>query len=55
MQGNEDFGEIVDSLKEQFKGPTRRQMSGFAIALIVIPVLIFLFNAFVVVGAGERA
>ena len=55
MHGDEDFGEIVDSFKQQFKGPSRRQISGFAVALIAIPILIFLFNAFVVVGAGERA
>ena len=55
MRGDEDFGEIIDSFKGQFQGPSRRQVSRIAAIVVAIPLLVFLFNAFVVVGAGERA
>ncbi len=55
MAGEEDFGEIMESLKRQFSGGSRKSGLLLLALLVAVPVLIVVFKAFVIVGAGERA
>ena len=52
---NEDFGDLVESFTARFQSNPRKWGSIILVALVAVPILIVVFKAFVIVGAGERA
>ncbi|MCP5119462.1 MAG: prohibitin family protein [bacterium] len=55
MREEQDLGDLWRSYSSQFSVPPRRKLALWLAALLALPVLIVVFNAFVVVEAGERA
>ena len=55
MNEDLDFGEAFERWNRQFQNSPRKWAPFAIAAIIAIPLLIFVFKAFVIVGAGERA
>ena len=55
MRRDEDFGDLMESVAARFQNNPRKWLPVLVIAVVALPVLIVVFQAFVIVGAGERA